>query len=222
MALTNSRARLGDVGESRHSPLNLNSLLAAVEAAPPVAAVDVLAGALAEAIGAREVSFLIADFSGRSLIRLGHSGGKGALRLGEERLRSGCRWLGRRTGERCGPSRARRHGGARLFALVTSRGKRSCSGTAWRDFPLERTWLMLWRPLPGVRVIGTAGTPIYSSGDSARFRCRWRRRSSIGCCLVPLRARPGNSHSPPGCSQRVRSVATPSIFRSSETHCICR
>jgi hypothetical protein len=31
----------------------LNSLLAAVEAAPPVAAVDVLAGALAEAIGAR-------------------------------------------------------------------------------------------------------------------------------------------------------------------------
>jgi hypothetical protein len=46
--------------------MSLNSLLAAVEAAPPVAAVDVLAGALAEAIGAREVSFLIADFSGRS------------------------------------------------------------------------------------------------------------------------------------------------------------
>jgi len=46
------------------SPLNLNSLLAAVEAAPPVAAVDVVAAELAEAIGAREVSFLIADFSG--------------------------------------------------------------------------------------------------------------------------------------------------------------
>src|ERR1700751_4884528 len=69
------------MGEARQSPLNLNALLAAVEAAPPVAAVDVLAGALAEAIGAREVSFLIADFSGQSLIRLGHSGGKGALRL---------------------------------------------------------------------------------------------------------------------------------------------
>jgi hypothetical protein len=39
--------------------LNLNSLLAAVEAAPPVAAVDVLAAALAEAIGAREVNFPI-------------------------------------------------------------------------------------------------------------------------------------------------------------------
>jgi hypothetical protein len=67
-----------DVGEHRHFPLNLNSLLAAVEAAPPVAAADVLAGALAEAIDAREVSFLIADFSGQSLIRLGHAGGKGA------------------------------------------------------------------------------------------------------------------------------------------------
>ena len=69
------------MGEGRRSPLNLNSLLAAVEAAPPVAAVDVLAAALAEAVGAREVSFLIADFSGRSLIRLGHSGGEAPLRL---------------------------------------------------------------------------------------------------------------------------------------------
>ena len=68
------------MAQSRQS-LNLNSLLAAVEAAPPVAAADVLAGALAEAIDAREVSFLIADFSGQSLIRLGHAGGTGALRL---------------------------------------------------------------------------------------------------------------------------------------------
>src|SRR5437763_11675854 len=67
------------MGESQPSPLNLNSLLAAVEAAAPVAAADVLAEALAEAIDAREVSFLIADFSGQSLIRLGHAGGKGRL-----------------------------------------------------------------------------------------------------------------------------------------------
>ena len=69
--LSNSGASLGEMAEGRRSPLNLNSLLAAVEAAPLVAAVDALAGALAEAIGTREVSFLIADFSGRSLIRLG-------------------------------------------------------------------------------------------------------------------------------------------------------
>jgi hypothetical protein len=80
--------------------LNLNALLAAVEAAPPVAAVDVLAAALAEAIGAREVSFLIADFSGRSLIRLGHSGGTGPCGCRARRLPSACRWQGRRTGER--------------------------------------------------------------------------------------------------------------------------
>ena len=114
------------MGESRPSRLNLNSLLAAVEAAPPVAAVDVLADALAEAIGAREVSFLIADFSGRSLIRLGHSGGKGALRL-----------QGKETAERV-PLDGTPHGqalagqaveviaeggGARLVAPVTSRGE---------------------------------------------------------------------------------------------------
>jgi hypothetical protein len=87
--------------------LNLNSLLAAVEAAPPVAAVDVLAAALAEAIGAREVSFLVADFSGRSLIRLGHSGGTGALRLQGRRLQSACRWLEHRTGGRWPPRPSR-------------------------------------------------------------------------------------------------------------------
>src|SRR2546430_12609196 len=50
------RVRLGGMSESQRSPLSLNALLAAVEAAPPVAAADVLAAALAEAIGAREVS----------------------------------------------------------------------------------------------------------------------------------------------------------------------
>src|SRR4051812_49635785 len=52
------------------SPLNLNVLLGAVEAAPPVAAAEVVGDALSEALGARDVSVLIADYSGRSLIRL--------------------------------------------------------------------------------------------------------------------------------------------------------
>src|SRR5947209_5792399 len=112
--------------EGRRSQVSLNALLAAVEAAPPVAAVDVLAAELAEAIGAREVSFLIADFSGRSLIRLGHSGGAGALRL-----------QGRETAERVplvGTPHGRalaaqavevvvEDGSSRLFAPVTSRGE---------------------------------------------------------------------------------------------------
>jgi serine phosphatase RsbU (regulator of sigma subunit) len=131
------------VGQSQRSPLNLNALLAAVEAAPPVAAVDVLAAALADAIGAREVSFLIADFSGQSLIRLGHSGGKGALRL-----------QGRETAERvplAGTPQGRalaaqvveviaEDRGARLFAPVTSRGEAvGVLELGLENFPLEQT-----------------------------------------------------------------------------------
>lgn len=57
--------------------LDLRALLDAVEAAPPVEAVDVLATELAKAIDAREVSFLIADFSGQSLVRLSRAGTAG-------------------------------------------------------------------------------------------------------------------------------------------------
>ncbi len=57
--------------------LSLDELLAAVENAPPVDAADVVGLCLAAAIGATDVSFLIADFSGRMLIRLDH-GGSGA------------------------------------------------------------------------------------------------------------------------------------------------
>jgi hypothetical protein len=69
---------------ARHSLLNLTSLLAALNLTSLLAAVEAAsrsgrsmcsAAALAEAIDAREVSFLIAEFSGLSLIRLGQSGG---------------------------------------------------------------------------------------------------------------------------------------------------
>lgn len=54
--------------------LDLRALLDVVEAAPPVEAVDVLAAEMAKEINAREVSFLIADFSGQSLVRLTRDG----------------------------------------------------------------------------------------------------------------------------------------------------
>lgn len=56
--------------------LNLTELLAAVEKAPPTASVDVLAAELAARIGAREMSFLLTDISGRSLVRLVTVGGE--------------------------------------------------------------------------------------------------------------------------------------------------
>ena len=43
------------------TPLDVKTLLASVEAAPPIDAAEVVAAALTGAVGARDVSFLIAD-----------------------------------------------------------------------------------------------------------------------------------------------------------------
>ncbi|MDA0169503.1 serine/threonine-protein phosphatase [Solirubrobacter taibaiensis] len=110
----------------RSARLDFGQLIAAVENAPPVAAVDALGARLADAVGARAVSFLIADFSGQALIRLGHvpSGAAG-------------RTQGRETAERV-PLRGSPHGCAittqtvqverdageiRVLAPVTNRGE---------------------------------------------------------------------------------------------------
>ena len=124
--------------------MNLNALLAAVEAAPPVAAVDVLAAELADAIGARAVSFLIADFSGRSLIRLGHSGAAGALRPQgretAERVALAGTPQGRALAAQAVEVVAEDGGGARLFAPVTSRGEAvGVLELGLEDFPVEQT-----------------------------------------------------------------------------------
>ena len=60
--------------------LDLAQLLGVVEDAPPVAAADVIGRLLADAFGATTVAFLIADYSGQALIRLGHHGDGTATR----------------------------------------------------------------------------------------------------------------------------------------------
>ncbi len=106
--------------------LDLALLLAAVENAPPVDAADVLGEWLAAGLGATEVSFLVVDFSGRALIRLGHAG-----------IAAATRTQGRETAELVSLAdsphgRALRHqtveieeddGEYRLFAPVTNRGE---------------------------------------------------------------------------------------------------
>ena len=47
------------------APLDVKTLLASVEAAPPIDAAEVVAAALTDALGARDVSFLIADTAAR-------------------------------------------------------------------------------------------------------------------------------------------------------------
>ena len=61
------------MARGRTGRLELGPLLTAVEDAPPVAAADVLGEALAEAFGATEVAFLISDFTGGTLVRLGQT-----------------------------------------------------------------------------------------------------------------------------------------------------
>jgi serine phosphatase RsbU (regulator of sigma subunit) len=107
------------------SGLDVGRLLGAVDAAPPVAAADVVGALLVEALGASEVAFLIADFSGEALIRLGHGSRAGSART-----------QGRETAVRV-PLRDTPHGRAlaaqavqverdgaqwRLLAPVTNRG----------------------------------------------------------------------------------------------------
>ena len=65
---------------------DLRALLERVEAASPTDAIEVVADLLAATVGAHAVSFLIADFSGRALVRFGTPvhGGAGARRQGTE------------------------------------------------------------------------------------------------------------------------------------------
>ncbi|QEC46332.1 serine/threonine-protein phosphatase [Baekduia soli] len=106
--------------------LDLGALLAAVENAPPVAAADVLAQKLGDVLGATGVEFLIADFSGQALIRLGHAGDRSATRTHRQETAD------------CVPLSAGAHGrvlagqdlevttgpeGTRVLAPVTNRGE---------------------------------------------------------------------------------------------------
>jgi serine phosphatase RsbU (regulator of sigma subunit) len=62
------------VYDGRNGRLDIAKLLAAAEDAAPVAVVDVFGEFLAQMLGASGVAFLIADFSGEALVRMGHAG----------------------------------------------------------------------------------------------------------------------------------------------------
>src|SRR3954463_2726959 len=56
--------------ESEDWLIDVGALLEKVEAAAPIDSVPAVAAALGEMVGAHEVNLLIADFSGRALVRL--------------------------------------------------------------------------------------------------------------------------------------------------------
>ena len=119
---TRKNDRLGVV-----APLDLKTLLASVEAAPPVDAAEVVAAALTDSLEARDVSFLIADYSGRSLIRLSHARRMSADDDGPSRERGQAVMLadtphGRALAEQ-DVQIVKDSGGFRVYAPVTSRGE---------------------------------------------------------------------------------------------------
>ncbi|GHH79378.1 hypothetical protein GCM10018781_57290 [Kitasatospora indigofera] len=63
-----------DGGSALGSAMTLAGTLEAAEAAPPVESLDVVARMLKEHLGAASVSFLITDFTGGSVVRLGTAG----------------------------------------------------------------------------------------------------------------------------------------------------
>lgn len=70
-ALEASQA-VSEVSDVRGTVLDLGALLAAVEAAPPVEAVETLAAELGRMLDASSVSLLITNFSGDALVRMSH------------------------------------------------------------------------------------------------------------------------------------------------------
>jgi serine phosphatase RsbU (regulator of sigma subunit) len=109
----------------RSARLDLGELLAAVEDAPPFAAADVLGRHLATAMNAREVSFLIADFGGRALIRLGHSGRLDDARARGYETAERVPLLGSPQGRALATQTVEIEAGedCRVFAPVTNRGE---------------------------------------------------------------------------------------------------
>ena len=124
--------------------LNLQALLASVEAAPPIDAAQVVAAALTDALRARDVSFLIADYSGRSLVRLSHVRRANADDDDANRERSQAVAL---AGTPHGRALAEQEiqivpdfDGFRVFAPVTSRGEAvSVLELGFEDEPSQQT-----------------------------------------------------------------------------------
>lgn len=73
------------MGGEAEAGLDLAWVLAAAEAGAPVDAVDAVAAELAARLGAKDVSFLVADYSGDALVRLSRAGtGAGDRSHGED------------------------------------------------------------------------------------------------------------------------------------------
>src|SRR3712207_3631129 len=210
--------------------LDVGALLDRVEGIAPIEAVEAAAEALAEMLDARELTFLIADFSGRAVVRLttGAAGAEGA------RLQAGAQAetlpLSGTVYERVLRTQEvdvhALDDGARLIAPVTERG--DAIGLRELVLPAHPAPTVVADVAAAARMRWStsssppAGTPACSSGDSAPRRSPWPPRSSVDCCRSPTPVRPGSSPSPAGWNRRPRWAVTPSTTRSTGMRCTCR
>lgn len=204
--------------------LDVRTLLSSVEAAPPIDAAEVVAAALTTALGARDVSFLIADYSGRALIRLSHVRRADHDDEDVNRERSHSVAL---AGTPHGRALAEQEmqivpdgGGYRVFAPVTSRGE--AVGVLALGFDQEPGSQTLATVSAGAHalayiVIANRRFTTCSTGASARCRSRWKQRSSTAFCPPRTPAREGSSRWPDGWSRQGTSVETRSTSASNET-----
>ena len=113
------------MGAAEDYMIDVGALLENVEAAAPIDAVEAVAASLGEMVSAKAVSFLIADFSGRAVVRLTSVGRvPGARSHGVEQAET-LPLRARSTSGSCGRSTqmsAPVDDGARLIVPVTDRG----------------------------------------------------------------------------------------------------
>src|SRR4051812_16378535 len=200
---------------NRHAArLDFGQLIAAVENAPPVAAVDVLGARMTEALGARAVSFLIADFSGQALIRLGHAASDAAGRTQGRETAERVSLTGSPQGRAIASQTVEVEGGAgdaRVFAPVTNRGEAiGVLEVSLLEIPDEQTVAdiaLAAHALAYVVIANRRFTDLFAWG-SARFRCLWLAKSSIACCPAPTHARRASSRSQPGWNRPATWAAT--------------
>jgi hypothetical protein len=137
------------------------------------------------------VSFLIADFSGQSLIRLSHMAHADRDGASSRKSSEAVPLVGTPHGRALAEQRIQlddEDAGTRLFAPVTSRGEAvGVLELRLEERPDERALAAVAdaRTRWPTSCSPTGGSPTSTSGDSARCRCRWRRRSNADCCPAP-------------------------------------
>jgi hypothetical protein len=160
----------------RHAArLDFGHLMWPSKNAPPAAAVDVLGARMTEALEACAEFFLIADFSGQALIRLGHAASEAAGRTqgretAERVSRFRCLWLPRSSIACCpGPTHARR---------ASSRSQPGWNRPAmWAETRSTSPWSATRCTL--VATTSDASPRSARSGRPAAPRCRRRRRGGV-------------------------------------------